>query len=71
MRIKLIEPFLISAFIFIASCVSWTPEIYNDSIQYPDMSVEIIIEDCFIGSSMDKCADYYEETIICNMDLCT
>ena len=43
----------------IVSCMSWTPYEYVDPVE-PDESIKVVIEDCFVGSSMDKCADYNE-----------
>ena len=62
--------YIITLFIiFMPSCMSWTPYEYADPIEL-DESIRLVTEDCFIGSSMDECADYKEEPI-CTMDLCT
>jgi len=45
--------------IFMPSCMSWTPYEYADPIEL-DESIRLVTEDCFIGSSMDECADYNE-----------
>jgi hypothetical protein len=62
--------YIITLFIiFMPACMSWTPYEYVDPIE-PDESIRLVVEDCFVGSSMDECADYTEEPI-CTMDLCT
>ena len=43
--------------IFMPACMSWIPYEYVDPIEL-DESIRLVIEDCFIGSSMDDCADY-------------